>query len=97
MQHNRCLGEMNMSHESKERCEVLGEYLVEKRATVRAAAAYYLISKSTVHKDVTERLRLVNPSLYLKVKAILEENKSERHLRGGEATRIKYLEKKGEK
>ena len=81
----------------KERCEVFGEYLVANRATVRATASHFGISKSTVHKDVTERLYQKNPALYAAVKEILDENKSERHLRGGEATRIKYLKKKGEK
>ena len=76
----------------KERCEILGEYLVQKRTTVRAAAVHFMISKSTVHKDVTERLYHKNPTLYAAVKEILDENKSERHLRGGEATRRKYLE-----
>lgn len=80
----------------KERCEVLGEYLVENRATVRAVATQFGISKSTVHKDVTERLYQKNAALYAAVKEILDENKSERHLRGGEATRIKYLKKRGE-
>ena len=84
-----------MLYQNKERCEVLGEYLVENRATVRAVAAHYLISKSTVHKDVTERLSYINPGLYALVKSVLEENKSERHLRGGEATRIKYLSRRG--
>ena len=74
----------------KERCVVLGTYIVENRATVRRAAARYGISKSTVHKDVTEHLRHVNPLLYEAVKADLEQNKSERHLRGGEATRRRY-------
>ena len=74
----------------KERCVVLGTYIVENRATVRRAAARYGISKSTVHKDVTEHLRHVNPLLYEAVKAVLEQNKSERHLRGGEATRRRY-------
>lgn len=83
-----------MREGSKERCEVLGEYLVANRATVRAAAVHFLISKSTVHKDVTERLYHKNPALYAAVKEILDENKSERHLRGGEATRIKYLRKR---
>ena len=83
-----------MLYQNKERCEVLGEYLVENRATVRAVAAHYLISKSTVHKDVTDRLSYINPGLYALVKSVLEENKSERHLRGGEATRIKYLAKR---
>lgn len=83
-----------MLYQNKERCEVLGEYLVEHRTTVRAVAAHYLISKSTVHKDVTDRLSYINPGLYALVKAVLEENKSERHLRGGEATRIKYLSRR---
>ena len=74
----------------KERCVVLGRYLVENRSTVRAVAANFGISKSTVHKDVTEVLRQVDASLYLRVKEVLEYNKSERHLRGGEATRKKY-------
>ena len=74
----------------KERCVVLGTYIVENRATVRRAAARYGISKSTVHKDVTEHLRHVNPLLYEAVKSVLEQNKSERHLRGGEATRRRY-------
>ena len=74
----------------KERCVILGTYIVENRATVRTAAARYGISKSTVHKDVTQMLRHVNRPLYEEVKAVLEQNKSERHLRGGEATRRKY-------
>ncbi len=74
----------------KERCVILGTYIVENRATVRTAAARYGISKSTVHKDVTEHLRHVNAALYEEVKKVLEQNKSERHLRGGEATRRRY-------
>ena len=81
----------------KDRCELLGEYLVEHRATVRAVASHFSVSKSTVHKDVTERLSQKNPALYAAVKEILDENKSERHLRGGEATRMKYLKKREEK
>lgn len=77
----------------KERCVILGTYIVENRATVRGAAARYGISKSTVHKDVTEHLRHVSPALYEEVKAVLEQNKSERHLRGGEATRLRYSRK----
>ncbi len=84
-----------MLYQNKERCEILGEYLVEHRTTVRAVAAHYLISKSTVHKDVSERLFHVNPGLYALVKEVLEVNKSQRHLRGGEATRMKYLSNKG--
>ncbi len=76
----------------KERCVILGTYLVENNATVRAVANRFGISKSTVHKDVTQTLRRVNRALYEQVKIILERNKNERHLRGGEATRQKYLE-----
>ena len=76
---------------SEERCEVLGEYIIKTGATVREAAKQFSISKSTVHKDVTERLYNKNRQLYKKVKDVLEKNKSERHLRGGEATKQKYL------
>ena len=75
----------------KERCVILGTYIVENRATVRQAAARYGISKSTVHKDVTETLRQVNRRLFEDVAAVLAQNKSERHLRGGEATRQRHL------
>lgn len=74
----------------RERCVVLGEYLLEHAATVRSAAQVFGISKSTVHKDVTERLRHVNNALYLQVQELLFKNKQERHLRGGEATKQKY-------
>ncbi len=73
-----------------ERCQTLGKYIVKTGATVRAAAAKFGISKSTVHKDITEKLERVNPSLFLSVKEVLDKNKSERHIRGGEATRLKY-------
>ena len=73
-----------------ERCVKLGNYLVDNRATVRQVAAEFGISKSTVHKDVTEILKRVDIDLYLKVKKILDQNKQETHLRGGEATRRKY-------
>ena len=69
---------------------MLGEYILEQKATVRATAAQFGISKSTVHKDVSERLPLINPDLYAGVKAILEQNKQERHIRGGLATKRKY-------
>ena len=72
------------------RCVVLGEYLAEKKTTVRQAAAVFGVSKSTVHKDVTETLRFVNRPLGEEVRRVLLQNKEERHLRGGEATRIKY-------
>ena len=74
----------------RERCVVLGEYLLENAATVRGAAQVFGISKSTVHKDVTERLKHVNHTLYLQVQELLFKNKQERHLRGGEATKQKY-------
>jgi len=72
----------------------LGEYIVENNATVRSAAKVFGISKSTVHKDVAERLRSISPGLYSEVKQVLDINKAQRHIRGGEATRRKY---KGEK
>ena len=74
-----------------ERCEELARYLVDNRATVRAVAQKFGTSKSTVHKDVTQTLEKVNPPLYEQVKSVLDVNKSERHLRGGEATKQKYL------
>ena len=75
----------------RERCEMLAEYVIETGATVRNAAMHFGISKSTVHKDLTTRLKYINPSLYKSVKKVLEKNKSERHIRGGEATRKKYM------
>ncbi|MBQ9132155.1 MAG: sporulation transcriptional regulator SpoIIID [Clostridia bacterium] len=76
----------------KERCVILGEYLLEHQSTVRSAAQVFGISKSTVHKDVTSTLKGVNKSLYYQVQKLLQKNKEERHLRGGEATRLKYSE-----
>ena len=76
----------------RERCVVLGEYMIEHQSTVRAAAQVFGISKSTVHKDVTLWLKQVNKALYAEVQELLNKNKQERHLRGGEATRIKYSE-----
>ena len=70
-------------------CE-LAEYIIERRTTVRAAAAHFGISKSTVHKDVTERLKTIDPALCRRVREVLEINKAERHIRGGLATRKKY-------
>ena len=78
----------------KERCVILGTYIVENRATVRQTAARYGISKSTVHKDIVYKLKRLNPALYNEVKCVLDTNKSERHIRGGEATRKKYMIKK---
>lgn len=70
-------------------CE-LAVYIIENQTTVRAAAKHYGISKSTVHKDLSERLPHCNRTLYLQVKEVLEQNKAERHVRGGLATRKKY-------
>ena len=68
----------------------LGEYIVKNKATVRSAAKAFSVSKSTVHMDVTKRLRQIEPTLYLKVREVLEINKAQRHIRGGMATREKY-------
>ena len=68
----------------------LAHYLIENRTTVRAAAKKFGVSKSTVHKDLSERLPLYDRPLYLQVKAVMEENKAQRHIRGGLATRKKY-------
>ena len=75
---------------NKERCVLLGRYLVENNVTVRKVAAHFGISKSTVHKDITGTLKRVNPTLYNEVKSVLETNKRERHIRGGIATQNKY-------
>ena len=74
----------------EQRCQALGMYIIENRATVRAAAKKFGISKSTVHKDLSDRLPQFNRPLYLQAKAVLEENKAQRHIRGGIATRKKY-------
>lgn len=76
---------------AKERCIILGTYLVENNLTVRAVAQKFGISKSTVHKDITQTLKRTNIKLYEEVKHVLEKNKQERHIRGGEATRQKYI------
>ena len=78
----------------EERAVKLAHYIIETKETVRSTARAFGISKSTVHKDVSERLLKINPSLAKDVKKILEENKSERHIRGGMATKLKYLNKK---
>lgn len=74
----------------EERVIELANYIIEKRTTVRSAAKKFGISKSTVHKDVTERLSSINQNLANEVRTVLEENKAERHIRGGQATRVKY-------
>ena len=79
-----------MKGNMEERAERLALYILENRATVRAAAQKFGISKSSVHKDLAERLPTFNRTLYLQVKEVLEQNKAERHIRGGIATRKKY-------
>ncbi len=74
----------------EERACDLAAYLIETRSTVRAAASHFGISKSTVHKDLTERLRRIDPGLFAQVRELLDLNKAERHIRGGLATRRKY-------
>lgn len=81
---------MGMKGNPEERAILLGEYIAAHNATVRSAAAAFGISKSTVHKDVSTRLRRQNPALWAQVQAILAKNKAERHLRGGAATKAKY-------
>lgn len=77
----------------EERAISLAHYIIESKDTVRGAAKMFGISKSTVHKDVSERLLKINPALAVEVRKILDENKAERHLRGGMATKRKYQEK----
>lgn len=79
----------------EKRCIMLGEYIAKNKATVRKAAEVYGISKSTVHIDVTKRLSRVCPALYEEVNKVLQENKAQRHIRGGNATKEKYLALKG--
>ena len=74
----------------EERSVKLAHYIIESKDTVRGAAKKFGISKSTVHKDVSERLKKINPSLAREVRVVLDENKAERHIRGGMATKIKY-------
>ena len=83
-----------MNTQIEERTIQLGEYILEYKATVRSAAKKFGVSKSTVHKDVTERLYHLNRGLYEEVGKVLAENKSVRHIRGGMATKEKYLKRK---
>ena len=73
----------------------IARYIIENNTTVRQAAKHFGISKSTVHKDVTERLMQINPALASQARTVLDVNKSERHIRGGLATKEKYLHQKG--
>ncbi len=83
-----------IENEKQERCVILGQYIVENNATVRSAAKQFGISKSTVHQDITTKLQQVNHKLHDEVKQVLDRNKQERHLRGGQATKEKYAAKK---
>ncbi len=73
------------------RATEIARYIIMTKDTVRGAARKFGVSKSTVHKDVTERLKKINQSLAIETKKVLDENKAERHIRGGEATRQKYM------
>jgi putative DeoR family transcriptional regulator (stage III sporulation protein D) len=74
----------------EERAIEIAKYIINEKATVRQTARVFGVSKSTVHKDVTERLPKINPRVANQVKIILDKNKAERHIRGGKATRMKY-------
>ena len=79
-----------MKSHIEERAIIVAKYILEKNTTARQTAKTFGVSKSTIHKDVTERLEEINPSLAQEVKKVLEKNKSERHIRGGLATKKKY-------
>ncbi|MBE6788977.1 MAG: stage III sporulation protein D [Ruminococcaceae bacterium] len=79
---------------SDNRAVDLGKYIIKTGATVRATARVFHISKSTVHKDISQRLIKIDPILYKSVKKVMDTNRSERHIRGGDATRRKYLLKR---
>lgn len=83
-------GDIMICNEHEERARALGEYIILNKATVRQTAKAFSVSKSTVHTDVAHRLRDIDGELWLKVRAVLEENKQTRHIRGGMATREKY-------
>lgn len=90
----KCIhGGFRMKEYIEERTIEVAQYIIESKATVRAAAKKFGISKSTVHKDITQRLLQINAALAYEVKVVLDENKAERHIRGGEATREKYKAK----
>ena len=81
----------DMKEYIEERAIAIANYIIESNATVRQTAKKFGISKSTVHKDVTERLLMINPALAARARQVLDINKSERHIRGGMATKDKYL------
>ena len=79
-----------MNESVEKRAVMLAEYIIETNSTVRTAAKRFDVSKSTVHTDVAKRLLLINPALAAKVRLVLDENKAQRHIRGGKATKEKY-------
>ena len=83
-----------MKSHIEQRAVIIAKYILEKQATVRQTAKVFGVSKSTVHKDVSERLLKINPNLAHQVREILDENKAERHIRGGMATKLKYSHEK---
>ena len=83
--------------QSEDRAVLLGQYIIKNKATVREAAAWSGISKSTVHSDVTRRLSKIDSGLFKEVRKVLDENKAERHMRGGMATKEKWEKKAAEK
>ena len=85
-----------MGKDADERAVALAKYIVKNSATVRVAAKANAVSKSTVHSDVTRRLKKIDGELYEKVRQVLDINKQERHLRGGRATKEKYMKKKSD-
>lgn len=97
---NACIARINVygcrdlervMDEMQKRVLEIGAYICEENATVRDAAKKFGVSKSTVHKDITEKLIRVNPAMYYAVRNVLDKNKAERHMRGGEATKVKYM------
>ena len=78
----------------EKRARMCAEYIIATGCTVRACSAHFHISKSTVHKDVSERLEMIDEELFEEVRVVLDTNLNERHIRGGDATRRKYLSKK---
>lgn len=84
-----------LNNDIEERVKELANYIIETGSTVRKAASRFNVSKSTVHKDISERLERINPCLAVEAKKVLEHNKEERHIRGGMATKMKYEAKRG--
>ena len=89
-----CSGDFSLKDYIEERATGLARYIIENHATVRQAAKKFGVSKSTVHKDITERLTTINATLARQARVILDINKSQRHIRGGMATKEKYMKEK---